>query len=122
MMRSIVDLDETRVREIMTPRTDIVALPAGDHRRAGAPRAARGGHSRFPVYRETIDDVVGILHVRDLVRAWEERREERADRRPTCGPRSSSPRRSRWPSCSARCACEPTSRSSSTSTAGSRGS
>jgi CBS domain containing-hemolysin-like protein len=72
MVRGIVDLDETRVREIMTPRTDLVALaadaPVSEARRV----ALREGHSRFPVYQGTIDNIVGVLHVRDLLRAWEE--------------------------------------------------
>jgi len=72
MMRGIVDLDETRVREIMTPRTEIVALPlettVADARRV----ILDAGHSRIPVYRETMDNVVGVLHERDLLRAWEE--------------------------------------------------
>ncbi len=76
MVRSIVDLEDTRVREIMTPRTDIVAFPVtasvAEVRRALVGTA----HSRFPVYRDTIDNVVGILHVRDLIRAWEEGRED----------------------------------------------
>jgi magnesium and cobalt transporter len=72
MVRGIVDLDQTLIREIMTPRVDVVALAA----KAGVAEARRvalsAGHSRFPVYGETIDNVVGILHVRDLLRAWEE--------------------------------------------------
>ena len=77
MMRSIVDLDETCVREIMTPRPDIVALP----REATLAEARRvlieAGHSRIPVYRKSIDDVVGVLHARDVLRAWRDA-EERA--------------------------------------------
>jgi CBS domain containing-hemolysin-like protein len=69
MMRSIVDLDETVVREIMTPRPDIIALPletdVGQARRV----FLKAGHSRLPVYRQTLDEVVGVLHVRDLLRA-----------------------------------------------------
>ena len=72
MVRGIVDLDQTLVREIMTPRVDVVSLPAA----ASIPHARRAaleaGHSRFPVYGETIDHIVGILHVRDLLRAWDE--------------------------------------------------
>jgi magnesium and cobalt transporter len=72
MVRGIVDLDQTLVREIMTPRIDVVAL----HAKAGVAEARRialaAAHSRFPVYGETIDNIVGILHVRDLLRAWEE--------------------------------------------------
>ncbi|HEX4825514.1 MAG TPA: hemolysin family protein [Candidatus Polarisedimenticolaceae bacterium] len=72
MVRGIVDLDQTLVREIMTPRVDVVMLPAS----ATIPQARRSaleaGHSRFPVYGETVDHIAGILHVRDLLRAWDE--------------------------------------------------
>jgi CBS domain containing-hemolysin-like protein len=72
MMRGIVDLDEKLVREIMTPRTDIVALPA----ETPLPEARRvvleAGHSRLPVHHGSIDNVVGVLHSRDLLQAWED--------------------------------------------------
>jgi CBS domain containing-hemolysin-like protein len=69
MMRSIVDLDETAVREIMTPRPDVVALPL-ETSVDDARRVFLGtNHSRLPVYRHTLDEVVGILHVQDLLRA-----------------------------------------------------
>jgi len=70
MVRGIVDLGDTRAREIMTPRTDIQALPSSST--VGEARAAMvaGALSKMPVYRGGIDDVVGVLHLRDLVRAW----------------------------------------------------
>jgi len=69
MVRGIVDLSETRVREIMTPRTDIVALPA-DASIADARKALlRTWHSRLPIYRENLDNVVGVLDVRDVLKA-----------------------------------------------------
>ena len=72
MMRGIVDLDETMLREIMTPRTDVVGLPA-ETSIAQARRAFLDvGHSRFPVYPGSIDNVIGVLHSRDLFQAWEE--------------------------------------------------
>jgi CBS domain containing-hemolysin-like protein len=75
MMRSIAFLDDTRVREIMTPRVDILALSADTSVADARASMISAGHSRMPVYRGTIDDIVGILHVRDLVRAWEQGRE-----------------------------------------------
>jgi magnesium and cobalt transporter len=72
MMRSIVDLDATRVREIMTPRTDIVAVPTTSTVGQARDAVLKAGHSRLPVYRETIDDIVGVLYARDLLRAWED--------------------------------------------------
>jgi len=75
MVRGIVDLGDTLVREIMTPRTDILALPAEIPVREAVRLLRRSNHTRLPVYRETVDEVVGILHVRDLVRAWDEGRD-----------------------------------------------
>jgi CBS domain containing-hemolysin-like protein len=72
MVRGIVDLDSTLVREIMTPRVDVVALQAKSTVAEARSVALAAAHSRFPVYGETIDNVVGILHVRDLLRAWED--------------------------------------------------
>jgi len=71
MMRGIVDLDETLVREIMTPRTAIVALDAETSVGAARKTLLDAGHSRLPVYSGSIDNVIGVLHSRDLFRAWE---------------------------------------------------
>ena len=68
MVRGIVDLDQTLVREIMTPRVDVVVVPAQATVAEARRVALEAGHSRFPVYGETIDNVLGILHVRDLLR------------------------------------------------------
>ena len=75
MMRSIVDLSDTRVREIMIPRTDIVAFPVTSTVAAVRDALSRVTHSRFPVYRDTIDNVVGILHVRDLIQTGDDGKE-----------------------------------------------
>jgi CBS domain containing-hemolysin-like protein len=71
MMRGIVDLDETLVREIMRPRTDIRGLSVEATVAEARRELIVAGHSRMPVYRGSIDDVVGILHSRDLIQAWE---------------------------------------------------
>lgn len=70
MMRGIVDLDETLVREIMTPRTAIVALEADLSVTQARRTVLEAGHSRLPVYSGTIDNIVGVLHSRDLFQAW----------------------------------------------------
>jgi putative hemolysin len=71
MVRGIVDLDETVVRELMTPRTEIVALDVktsvGDARQL----FLKAGHSRLPAFDGSIDNILGILHSRDLFRAWD---------------------------------------------------
>ncbi len=77
MVRGIVDLSETRVREIMTARTDIVAL-AADATVADARKAMlRSWHSRLPVYRGNLDNVVGVLDVRDVLKAADEGAEDK---------------------------------------------
>ncbi len=76
MIRGIADLDETRVREIMTARTDIVSLPVTAPIAEARRTMIESGHSRIPVFRHSIDNVVGILHARDLIRAWEEGKAE----------------------------------------------
>lgn len=67
MLRSILELDVTTAREIMIPRLDITAVEVNTDLFEVAERVVHGGHSRLPVYEETIDHVVGILHSRDLV-------------------------------------------------------
>lgn len=71
MMRGIVDLDEKLVREIMTPRTGIEALPVEADVAAARKKLLETAHSRLPVFHGSIDNVVGVLHARDLFQAWE---------------------------------------------------
>ena len=73
MVRGIVDLDTTLIREIMTPRVDVVALHANGLGRRGAPGGARDAGTRgFRSTARRSTRSVGILHVRDLLRAWDE--------------------------------------------------
>ena len=67
MIRSILRLDESVAREIMVPRVDIVAVEAGTPLTGVASRMLDGGHSRLPVYGETIDNILGVVHSRDLL-------------------------------------------------------
>ncbi len=69
MLRSIIELDYTTVREVMVPRLDMVALEAGASLEEAAATIVEHGHSRLPVYVETMDDVLGIVYVRDLLAA-----------------------------------------------------
>jgi len=67
MIRSILQLDETMAREIMVPRLDIVAIEANTPLAEVAQRMLESGHSRLPVYSETIDNIVGVVYSRDLL-------------------------------------------------------
>jgi CBS domain containing-hemolysin-like protein len=57
------------VREVMTPRVDVVALRAPVASEDVALAVKESGHSRFPVYERDIDDLVGVLYVKDLFRS-----------------------------------------------------
>lgn len=66
---SIVGFGDTLVRSVMTPRVDMVVAPIDASLDALAERFIESGHSRIPIYEESIDRIVGILHIRDLLRA-----------------------------------------------------
>jgi len=67
LLQSIVDFGDTLVREVMTPRPDIVAV--GDGATVGDVRALfrEQEYSRFPVYKESLDNIAGFIFVKDLV-------------------------------------------------------
>jgi putative hemolysin len=72
VVTNVINLDQVQVSEVMTPRTRIVAVPV-DAGLEGAKRAFLDqGHSRLPVYGESLDDVVGVVLARDAWRAREE--------------------------------------------------
>lgn len=68
MIESVIELTDTHVEEIMTPRTDIIALPKDADLDQVLDTIRQKGHSRIPVYDETIDNVLGILYAKDLLR------------------------------------------------------
>ncbi len=67
MIRSILRLDDSIAREVMVPRVDIVATEADSTLTEVASRMLESGHSRLPVYRDSIDNVIGVVHSRDLL-------------------------------------------------------
>jgi len=67
MIRGVIALDGVKVAQIMTPRTRMVSIPLADGWDGAVRRAAESGHTRLPVYDRSSDDVVGILHTRDLL-------------------------------------------------------
>jgi len=68
MIRGVLDLDTTRVREIMQPRVDMVVAEAEATRRQAADLMINEGYSKIPVFRGRIDDIIGIVYARDLLR------------------------------------------------------
>ncbi len=67
MIRSILRLDEYDARDIMIPRMDIKAIDVNDGVEIAANLMLESGHSRLPIYDETIDHITGVLHARDLL-------------------------------------------------------
>ncbi|MFP4330720.1 MAG: hemolysin family protein [Alkalispirochaetaceae bacterium] len=67
MIRGVYELSETSVKEVMVPRIDVVFVNSEEEPEELVRSIAACGHSRFPVYKETIDNVVGMLHVKDLL-------------------------------------------------------
>ena len=68
MIDGIIDFDETRVHEIMIPRTDMIALEASDTLAEAVKLFIDEGHSRIPVYEESPDNIIGILYVKDTLK------------------------------------------------------
>lgn len=65
----VVDFRDTQVRSVMTPRVDIVAAPVESSLDDLADLFATSAHSRIPLFRGSVDQVVGVLHIRDLLSA-----------------------------------------------------
>jgi len=77
MIETMVEFSDTRTGEIMTPRTEIVALPIESTVRAARDLIVEQKYSRMPVYRDSIDNIEGMIYVRDLLQAWAEGKEDR---------------------------------------------
>jgi CBS domain containing-hemolysin-like protein len=67
MINSIIELGERRLHEVMIPRIAIIALPASATLEEAIDKVVDEGHSRIPVYEDSIDEVVGILYAKDLL-------------------------------------------------------
>ena len=67
MIRSILRMDAMKVKEIMRPRPDVVAASLDTSLEQVANMMTGGGYSKIPVYKESLDDVQGIVHARDIL-------------------------------------------------------
>jgi CBS domain containing-hemolysin-like protein len=73
MIQSILEFRETIVREVMIPRTEIVAIRSDFPIEEITRTVAEHGHTRIPVYQDSIDNIIGILNVKDLLKYWSRR-------------------------------------------------
>jgi CBS domain containing-hemolysin-like protein len=69
MISSILDLSETTVDKIMVPRIDVIALDINSDLQTVLKLIKDEGHSRIPVYKETVDQITGILYTKDIL-SW----------------------------------------------------
>jgi CBS domain containing-hemolysin-like protein len=76
LIHSIIEFGDTVVREVMVPRPDILAAEASDPVSDVIEVAIRAGYSRIPVHEGNIDNVIGIVYTKDLMRADLDDREE----------------------------------------------
>jgi CBS domain containing-hemolysin-like protein len=67
MIEGVFEFTEKTAREVMTPRTEMVALPVDLTLEEAADQVAIAGRSRYPVYRESLDDIVGVVHAKDIL-------------------------------------------------------
>ena len=66
LIRNILRLRETMADDVMVPRADIVAMRADLTLQQAIEQIQGDGHSRLPVYREQLDDIIGMIHVKDV--------------------------------------------------------
>jgi len=71
MIQSLIEFGDIVAREIMIPRTDMVTISRDSTLREVIQLFIQHGHSRLPVYQKDIDDIIGVLHIKDLLAYWE---------------------------------------------------
>lgn len=69
MMRGVLDFGETRVRSVMTPRIDMVCGKVDSSLKELADAFIGSNHSRLPLYEDSVDQIIGIVHLREVLRA-----------------------------------------------------
>jgi putative hemolysin len=67
MIHSVIEFGDTIVREVMTPRPNVVAVSVDDSPRRALDIVIAEGYSKLPVYKESKDDIVGVVHDRELL-------------------------------------------------------
>jgi magnesium and cobalt exporter, CNNM family len=70
MIHNVFELGDTTVREVMVPRIDMVTVEADDTVQEALNVIVQGGQSRIPVYSESIDNIIGVLYAKDLLKVY----------------------------------------------------
>lgn len=91
MIQGVEDLSKTSVKEVMVPRIDVDFISSDTPKKELIEKIISSGHSRFPVYKDSIDNVIGVLYVKDLLKNFSENLEvnlEKIIRKPYFVPES----------------------------------
>lgn len=75
MIETMIEFSDTRVEEVMTPRTEICAIAIESTVVQARDLMIEERFSRLPVFQENIDNIVGVIYVRDILNAWAEEKE-----------------------------------------------
>ena len=67
LLANILELRDRTIHDVMVPRADIVAVEAGTSLERVVDIITKEGHSRLPVYRDTLDDAIGMVHIKDVL-------------------------------------------------------
>ncbi len=67
LIKGVLEFTQKAVRDVMTPRTEVIALEASLTVEEAAVRVAEEGRSRYPVVRESLDDIIGIVHAKQIL-------------------------------------------------------
>ncbi len=67
MIESVIEFGQTHAGQIMTPRTDIFALPVETLWDQSCTKVVEAGHTRVPVYQDSLDNIIGVLYAKDLL-------------------------------------------------------
>jgi magnesium and cobalt transporter len=70
MVYGVLDLKETKAYTIMVPRTEISSAPFNSTLEELVKLVSDCGHTRIPIYKNTVDEIVGVLHAKDLLKLW----------------------------------------------------
>ena len=73
LLEGVFEFSEKTAQEVMTPRTQMVALEADLPVEEAADEVAVAGRSRYPVYTESLDEIVGVVHAKDILTALRSR-------------------------------------------------
>ena len=70
MIHGVEELSKTSVKEVMIPRIDVDFINVDTGLSEILEKISESGHSRFPVYKDSIDNVIGVLYVKDLIKCF----------------------------------------------------